>query len=724
MSSALSSSEPAKPSMPSSSEQYITSDVRGWRARNEAGESAEHASSFKPPAAASEHSIRSHESSTTRDASSSWDRAQSSASSGSAPLSRPPQQQQQEQYPNAQSQLAKQSVSVEQMAKSSNPWKPRSNADSHEEHVIRSVKGCLNKISPDNFDQLVQKLSEAGIDTPELLQKTISELFDKAVLEPTFCSLYAQCCVALSQTLPQFSPREGDDKPVTFRRILLNTCQDEFEGANQAHHNFEPTEGEVDPEYTRRKVKLRMLGNIKLIGELYKKGLLQERILHLCLSELLGEESSSSPPSEINVEGMCVLLETCGKNLDEHSERKEMLESYMDRLSRLSQDKSFSSRIRFRCKDVIDLRQNEWQPRKEKLEAKKIIEVHNEAREAGIAPVGAAEQAAASEAHLFPAQPSALSSKNQASAIPKRKVDVGDGQYTALGGGYEPPAADIRMPTQDERLRQQQEAALRSLTGQVDTSASGTAAASASRTDEQADQKGEANESDEINVRAYVEEMKQKERSLTWEEVDERLNKALEEYASAQDSAEAVECVREVEQKPPGGEVEPVHTRFIDLMLSMCIDRSSTQMATSCASLVSKCSKELEFEVSSITNGIRRHADEIEEISIDVPYATDVIASLVGPLMDMNLKVLSLKFIEELARPIQDADTRRKLVAKTLRYLKENGRLTLPLPKLLQDAEVDILQLLEGEESDEDLKMFLGRNKLRDVWDFVHGDLM
>jgi hypothetical protein len=59
-----------------------------------------------------------------------------------------------------------------------------------------------------------------------------------------------------------------------------------------------------------------------------------------------------------------------------------------------------------------------------------------------------------------------------------------------------------------------------------------------------------------------------------------------------------------------------------------------------------------------------------------------------------------------------------------LRYLKENGRLTLPLPKLLQDAEVDILQLLEGEESDEDLKMFLGRNKLRDVWDFVHGDLM
>jgi translation initiation factor 4G len=36
--------------------------------------------------------------------------------------------------------------------------------------------------------------------------------------------------VKLSKALPEFK-QEGEDKPVTFRRVLLNTCQEEFEAA-------------------------------------------------------------------------------------------------------------------------------------------------------------------------------------------------------------------------------------------------------------------------------------------------------------------------------------------------------------------------------------------------------------------------------------------------------------------------------------------------------------
>jgi hypothetical protein len=32
-------------------------------------------------------------------------------------------------------------------------------------------------------------------------------------------------CVGLSKALPEFPPVEGEDKPLTFRRVLLNTCQ-------------------------------------------------------------------------------------------------------------------------------------------------------------------------------------------------------------------------------------------------------------------------------------------------------------------------------------------------------------------------------------------------------------------------------------------------------------------------------------------------------------------
>ena len=47
----------------------------------------------------------------------------------------------------------------------------------------------------------------------------------QAIWEPTFCSLYAEVCVRLSKHLPEFPPAEGEDKPMTFRRVLLNTCQ-------------------------------------------------------------------------------------------------------------------------------------------------------------------------------------------------------------------------------------------------------------------------------------------------------------------------------------------------------------------------------------------------------------------------------------------------------------------------------------------------------------------
>lgn len=49
-----------------------------------------------------------------------------------------------------------------------------------------------------------------------------------------------------------------------------------------------------------RKVKLRTLGNIRLIAELYKQDVVPEKILHACIQEMLGD--GKSEPIEDNVE--------------------------------------------------------------------------------------------------------------------------------------------------------------------------------------------------------------------------------------------------------------------------------------------------------------------------------------------------------------------------------------------------------------------------------------
>ena len=63
------------------------------------------------------------------------------------------------------------------------------------------------------------------------------QVFDKALSEPTFSALYAQLCHFLSSELPDFTeedPETGESKKFTFRRIILNKCQSEFEKGAEA----------------------------------------------------------------------------------------------------------------------------------------------------------------------------------------------------------------------------------------------------------------------------------------------------------------------------------------------------------------------------------------------------------------------------------------------------------------------------------------------------------
>ena len=243
----------------------------------------------------------------------------------------------------------------------------------------RLIKGILNKLTPQNFEKLFGQVQEANIDSATTLTGVIAQIFDKALMEPTFCEMYAQFCVKLAGDLPEFM--ENNEK-ITFKRVLLNKCQEEFECGEREQEEAEKIEnvGEVQRtpeqrEERRLKARRRMLGNIRFIGELYKKSMLTERIMHECIKKLLGEFLN---PDEEDIEALCKLMSTIGRIID-HLKAKEHIDAYFRRMEGLSSNMKLSSRLRFMLKDVIDLRQNGWQERRKVEGPKKIDEVHRDA---------------------------------------------------------------------------------------------------------------------------------------------------------------------------------------------------------------------------------------------------------------------------------------------------------------------------------------------------------
>lgn len=252
--------------------------------------------------------------------------------------------------------------------------------DAGEETVIRRVRGILNKITPETFDTLSRQLLDVGIDNERVLQDIILVLFEKALKEPHFSSLYAEVCLVLSKHGPNFEHPDlrGRTETTSFLKLLLSNCQREFDNrvqlcatlAEGKKDGFTPEE-EIEFHAARQK----MLGNIKFVGELGKLDLVSEKILHSCIQQLLTRLRNPFPE---DLECLCGLLATTGRRLD-HERAKSYMDTYFARVGEIMQQ-PLPSRIRFMLQDTIELRKNKWVPRMAKEGPKKMQDIRNDVK--------------------------------------------------------------------------------------------------------------------------------------------------------------------------------------------------------------------------------------------------------------------------------------------------------------------------------------------------------
>jgi len=243
---------------------------------------------------------------------------------------------------------------------------------------FRKVRAILNKLTPQTFDKLSDEVINIGLDSPVLLKGFILLIFEKALQEPKYVCMYAQLCKKLNKKVPNFDP-PNPENTTTFRRLLLNKCQDEYENRARASAAFDNRTERLTPEEEEEKQlsKLKMLGNIKFIGELGKLEMLTHSILHKCCEELVKKTKAE------DLECLCQIMSTCGKLLD-NDKGKYLMDQYFARMKELSVNDKLPSRIRFMLQDVLELRYNQWHPRQttsRKESPKSIDEIHREAKD-------------------------------------------------------------------------------------------------------------------------------------------------------------------------------------------------------------------------------------------------------------------------------------------------------------------------------------------------------
>ncbi|KAI9765477.1 MAG: hypothetical protein M1835_007370 [Candelina submexicana] len=264
--------------------------------------------------------------------------------------------------------------------------------------VQRKVKSNLNKMTPEKFDKISDQILDIVAQSKNesdgrTLRQVIQLTFEKATDEAHWASMYAKFCKRMLETMsPDIKDENIRDKSnqiVTggnlFRKYLLNRCQEEFEQGWKVNLPEKP-EGVSEEAamlseeyYIAAAAKRRGLGLVQFIGELYKLGMLTERIMHECVRKLV---DYTGIPDEAEVESLTKLLRTIGRNLDSTEKGKPMMDVYFTRITAMMETPGLPSRLKFMLLDTVDLRRGGWATKEGDKGPKTLDQVREEAAQA------------------------------------------------------------------------------------------------------------------------------------------------------------------------------------------------------------------------------------------------------------------------------------------------------------------------------------------------------
>lgn len=208
-----------------------------------------------------------------------------------------------------------------------------------DEKLKSKFKSILNKISNENFNDIVDELLQLEIENSDQLEKFVDMIFKKAVREKKYSNVYVRLCSLLYSRYII----NDDEKKIYFRTFLLSKCQNCF-------INSLKTEKEDDLIELGFRNKQDLIGLILFIGRMYNEGLLTNSIIYDCIIILISKINENK---WYGISTLCSLVDTVKNTFKNKCPEKYKI--IINFLNNLTKNKNIKAKDRFMVMDVLGI---------------------------------------------------------------------------------------------------------------------------------------------------------------------------------------------------------------------------------------------------------------------------------------------------------------------------------------------------------------------------------
>lgn len=406
-----------------------------------------------------------------------------------------------------------------------------------------------------------------------------------------------------------------------------------------------------------------------------------EKIVHHIVQELLGQDPKSCPEEE-NVEAICQFFNTIGKQLDKKQKSRHINDIYFNQLKELSTNPQLVARLRFLVRDVLDLRANNWVPRREEVKAKTINEIHSEAEKTlGLRPgatlsIRNARAPPGIQGNLGPGgypinrpgtggmmpgmpgarkMPGMPGMDNDNWEVPRSRMPRGAqqpliGKSPALNTRLLPQGSNVGMSGRSSALLQGSGGPPVRPSGYVSGMEPVSQVPVPVKPSPTSTVLPVAGKPQAPAARSNPEELKRKTVSL------------LEEYFSVRILDEALQCIEEL--KSPA-----FYPEVVEKAISLGLDKSPPRVEP-VAQLLEHLSAEKVFTATDLATGCLNFASQLEDLAMDLPKAPANFGEIISRLVLTG--AMDFKLVNEILQKVTDDLYQKDLFAAIMKAISSS----------------------------------------------------